>query len=99
MSKLVLENLPDEIMEQIRQLARQHNQSINDQAITLLQQALQKPQTPLKFIISPETDPTWAERRETTSEILADIEQRRKQRQTNIEWLDSTTLIREDRQR
>jgi plasmid stability protein len=36
MSKLVLENLPDEIMEQIRQLARQHNQSINDQALTLL---------------------------------------------------------------
>ncbi len=33
MAKLTLENIPDELMEQIEQLARQQNQSVNEQAI------------------------------------------------------------------
>ncbi|MFM8300903.1 MAG: FitA-like ribbon-helix-helix domain-containing protein [Microcystis aeruginosa] len=97
MTTLILENLPNELIEQIKQLAQQHNQSVNEQVISILKQALQKPQTPLKFLISPETDPTWEERRKATPEILAEIEQRRQQRQTAIQWLDSTALIREDR--
>lgn len=99
MNKLILENIPDELIEQIQQLAKQQNKSINDQVISILKQAVKKPQTLLKFLISPETDPTWEERRKATPKILAEIRQRRKQRRTDIEWLDSTALIREDRER
>jgi plasmid stability protein len=98
MATLILENLPDELMEKIQQLARQHDRSVNEQVISILKQALQKPQTPLKFLISPETDPTWEERRKATPKILAEIEKRRLQRKST-EWLDSTELIREDRER
>ena len=99
MATLILENLPDELIEQIQQLAQKHDRSINEQVINILKQAVEKPQKPLKFLISPETDPTWEERRKATSEILADIEQRRKQRQIYLYWLDSTDLLREDRDR
>ena len=97
MASLSIDNLPDELMEQIQQLANQNHQPINEQVINLLKQALQKPQPPLKFLISPETDPTWEERRKATPQLLAEIERRRKQLPSDIEWLDSTALIREDR--
>ncbi|MBW4681104.1 MAG: Arc family DNA-binding protein [Microcoleus vaginatus WJT46-NPBG5] len=102
MAILTIDNLPDELMEQIQQLANQNHQPINEQVINLLIQALQKPQPPLKFLISPETDPTWEERCKATPQILAEIEQRREQRHAdnaNVEWLDSTALLREDRDR
>ncbi|OKH36389.1 hypothetical protein NIES2119_17235 [[Phormidium ambiguum] IAM M-71] len=97
MAKLTIENLPDDLMVQLQQLASQNNQTINEQIINLLKQAVQKPQPPLKFFISPETDPTWEERRKAVPQILSDIEQRRKELPSDIEWLDSTALIREDR--
>ena len=99
MTTLILENLPDELMEQIQQLARQQNQSINDQAICLLKQALQKTQTPLKFIISPETDPTWEERRKAVPQLQAQIDERRRLNPRDYGLPDSTDLIREDRER
>jgi len=99
MATLILENLPDELIKHIQILAQEHNQSVNEEVIAILKQVLQTSQKPLKFLISPETDPTWEERRKATPEILAEIEQRRSQRQTTIQWLDSTALIREDRER
>lgn len=99
MATLILENIPDELVEQIQQLAQKHARTLNEQVINILTQAVEKPQKPLKFLISPETDPTWEQRRKATAEILADIEQRRKQRQKDISWLDSTKLLREDRDR
>jgi plasmid stability protein len=85
MAILILENLPDELMEQIQQLARQQNQSVDQQVIYILEQALSKQQKPLKFLISPETDSTWEERQKATPKILAEIEGRRKKRRTDIQ--------------
>jgi plasmid stability protein len=99
MAKIILENLPDELIEQIQKLAQQHNQSVNEQVISILKQAVQKPQTPLKFLISPETDPTWEERRKATPKILAEIRSRRRVNPADFGLPDSTELIREDRDR
>jgi hypothetical protein len=43
--------------EKIQQLAQQHNQSVNEKVIFILKQAVKETQIPLKFLISPETDP------------------------------------------
>lgn len=100
MATLTIENLPDDLMAQLQQLASQNNQTINEQIINLLKQVVQKPQPPLKFLISPETDPTWEERRKAVPKLQAEIDQRLEQRRAaNVEWLDSTALIREDRDR
>jgi plasmid stability protein len=53
MATLTIDNLPDDLMAQLQQLATQNNQPLNEQVISLLKQALQKPQPPLKFLISP----------------------------------------------
>ncbi len=98
MANLILENLSDDLIQEIEKLAQQHHQSVSEQIISILKQTLEKPQTPLKLMISPETDPTWEERRKATLKILADIEKRRLKRKSP-EWLDSTKLIREDRER
>lgn len=101
MATLILENLPDELFQEIEKLAQSQNNSVDQQTIELLQKALAKSQPPLKIMVSPETDPTWEERRKNTKNVLAEIEAGRDKRakQTNIQWLDSTELIREDRDR
>ncbi|MFB2835015.1 FitA-like ribbon-helix-helix domain-containing protein [Floridanema evergladense] len=100
MATLTIENLPEDLMAQLQQLASQNNQTINEQIINLLKQAVQKPQPPLKFLISPETDPTWEERRQAVPKLQAEIDQRlEKRRAANLEWLDSNALLREDRDR
>jgi plasmid stability protein len=99
MATIILENLPDELIEQIQKLAQQHNQSVNEQVISILKQAVQKNQTPLKFLISPETDLTWEERRKATPKILAEIRSRRRVNPADFGLPDSTELIREDRER
>ena len=71
MTTIILANLPDDLVEQIQKLAQKHDRSVNEQVISILKQAVEKPQTPLKFLISPETDSTWEERRKATSKILA----------------------------
>ena len=99
MATLTLENLPDDLMAQIRQLATQNNQPLDEQVISLLRQALQKKQ-PLKFLIFPETEPTWEERRKAVPKLQAEIDQRlEKRRAAHLEWPDSTALLREDRDR
>ncbi len=99
MATVTIENLPDDLMGKIQKLAAQQNQTFNEQIISLLKQALQKPQTPLKIFQSPEKAPTREEKCQAVPQVLGEIEQRRKQRRTDVEWLDSTALIREDRER
>lgn len=99
MATLILENLPDELVEQIEKLAQQHHQSINEQVIDILKKALQEPQKPLKFLISPETDPTWEERRKAVPQLQAQIDQRRRLNPQDYNLPDSTDLLREDRER
>lgn len=99
MATLTIENLPDDLMTQLQQLASQNNQTINEQIINLLKEAIQKPQPPLKFLISPETDPTWEERRKAVPQLLADLDKRRRLNPTDFGLPDSTELIREDRER
>ncbi|MFB2877199.1 FitA-like ribbon-helix-helix domain-containing protein [Floridanema aerugineum] len=99
MATLTIENLPDDLMAQLQQLASQNNQTINEQIINLLKEAIQKPQLPLKFLISPETDPTWEERRKAVPQILADLDKRRRLNPADFGLPDSTELIREDRER
>jgi plasmid stability protein len=97
MATVTIDNLPDELIEQIQQLATEKHQTLNEQVIYLLKQALQKPQPPLKFLVSPETDPTWEDRCKAVPQLLADIDRHRKELPTDTDWLDSTALIREDR--
>jgi len=52
-----------------------------------------------KFLISPEIDPTWEERRKATPKILAEIRSRRHVNPADFGLPDSTELIREDRDR
>ncbi|MBH8576445.1 hypothetical protein I8752_26340 [Nostocaceae cyanobacterium CENA369] len=81
-------NIPDELYEQLQQLAKAENKSIDAQVITILQNALQA-----------KTQPTDDERRKNVPKLLEEIRLRRESRRTDVEWPDSTALIREDRDR
>lgn len=98
MVTLNIENLPDEIMGQIQQLARQQNRTINEQAILLLQEGARKQQTLVGSGISPGNYASFEERRKALAKIQAEIDGRLKKRRTDIQWPDSTALIREDRE-
>ena len=82
-------NVPDELYEQLQELAKAENSSVDAQVITILQKALQKTKTQL----------TEDERRKNVPKLLEEIRLRRESRQTDVEWPDSTALIREDRDR
>ncbi|MBD2560965.1 MAG: hypothetical protein RMZ41_014815 [Nostoc sp. DedVER02] len=82
-------NIPDELYEQLQELAKAENSSVDAQVITILQNALQKTKTQL----------TEDERRKNVPKLLEEIRLRRESRQTDVEWPDSTALIREDRDR
>lgn len=98
MKTLTLNNIPDDVMTQIEQLAHQNNQNLDQQIIMLLKHALKSQQSKPKATISPETDPTWQKRQQAVPQILAEITQRRNKRQITDNSLDSTLLIREDRE-
>jgi plasmid stability protein len=85
MTNLTIQNIPDELMVKIQQRAEQENQSFNQQIINLLNQA----------IVQTEKQ----ENNQLVTEILNRIEARRQKRQIDIQWLDSTELLREDRER
>ncbi len=88
MATIHLKNVPDSLYKKLEQLASDRNCPIDAQAIALLESAV--------------AEQTLAQNRETTKpvqEIIAEIRQRREQRRTDIEWPDSTALIREDRDR
>ncbi|NEP44429.1 MAG: hypothetical protein F6K35_36515 [Okeania sp. SIO2H7] len=99
MAKIAIANLPDNLMAEIERLAIQNQQTVNEQIIALLQKAVNPEKPPLKFLVSPETDPTWEERRKAVPKLLAEIDSRRRLNPSDYGLLDSTELIREDRQR
>ena len=88
MATLYVRNLPDDLYERLQELAKAENRSINAQVITLLQNTL-----------PPKTTPPQDKQREEVLKILADIRRRRESLPTDVEWPDSTELIREDRDR
>ncbi len=88
MATLHLDNLPPELLTQIEQLANQNQCSVDQQAISLLQNAL-------KIQYSQHTTaPT-----QSITDILEESRHQREKLPKNIQWLDSTELIREDRER
>jgi hypothetical protein len=98
MKTLNLDNIPHDVMTQIEELAQQNHQPLDQQIIMLLKHALQSQQLKPKATISPETDLTWQNRQQAVPQILAEIAQRRNQRKITDNSLDSTLLIREDRE-
>lgn len=87
MATLHVRNIPDDLYARLQELAKVENRSINAQVITLLQNAL-----------PPKTIPE-DKRREDVLKLLDDIRRRRESLPTDVEWPDSTELIREDRER
>lgn len=85
MTNLTIQDIPDELMVKIQQRAKQENQSFNQQIINLLNQA----------IVQTEKQ----ENNQLVTEIIDRIEARRQKRQIDIQWLDSTELLRSDRER
>ncbi|MEH2250735.1 FitA-like ribbon-helix-helix domain-containing protein [Nostoc sp.] len=88
MATLYVRNLPDDLYAKLQELAVSQHRSINAQVITLLEQALKT-----------ETQQTDEERRKNVPKLLEEIRLRREQLPTDIEWPDSTAMIREDRDR
>ncbi|MBD2504791.1 FitA-like ribbon-helix-helix domain-containing protein [Anabaena azotica] len=79
-------DIPDELYAQLQELAKAENSSIEAQVIKILRQALQK--------IAEEQ-----EQRKNVLKILEESRLRRESRRSDVEWPDSTALIREDRDR
>ncbi len=89
MATLHLQNVPDDLYEKLQQLAASHNRSIDAQVITLLESALPT-----------ETKPSQNNtRNQSVQEILAENRRRRRVNPVDFSLPDSTTLIREDRDR
>lgn len=99
MVTLKIDNLPEDLIVQLEQLARSNERTLDEQVVAILKGAVERSQFNLKFLISPKTDPTWLQRRKAVPQVLAEIEQRRRARETDVQWLDSTALLREDRDR
>ncbi|KYC41997.1 hypothetical protein WA1_18490 [Scytonema hofmannii PCC 7110] len=82
-------DLPDDLYEQLQELATAKESSINAQLITLLQNGLSVAQ-----------EQRMAEqKRQNVAQLLEESRRRREQLPTDIEWPDSTAMIREDRDR
>ncbi|MGV0105984.1 hypothetical protein [Nostoc sp. DSM 114167] len=88
MASLHALDIPDELYERLQQLAKAENSSVDAQVITILQNALQV-----------KTQQTEDEKRKNVPKLLEEIRLRREQLPTDIEWPDSTAMIREDRDR
>jgi len=89
MATLHLQNVPDDLYEKLQQLAASHNRSIDAQVITLLESALPTETKPPQNN-TPNKD---------VKEILAESRRRRRLNPADFSLPDSTTLIREDRDR
>ena len=89
MATLQIENIPEELYARLQELAAAQNRSIRAFAIAILEAEL-----------STETKPLSGKRKKSVTEILAEISHRRESRPANMGMiLDSTALIREDRDR
>ncbi|HAA27484.1 MAG TPA: hypothetical protein DCE56_07115 [Cyanobacteria bacterium UBA8553] len=88
MATIHVENVPDDLYAKLQQLATSQNSSISAQVLSLLESGLQtKAQQPQSNTSKP------------VAEILADINRRRESRPAYMGLPDSTSLIREDRDR
>ncbi|MGK7897627.1 MAG: hypothetical protein AB4372_29435 [Xenococcus sp. (in: cyanobacteria)] len=88
MATLNIDNIPDELLTQIEKIATKNNCSIKEQAINLL-----------KIAVISEIIVTENQTSKSITEILEEGRNRREKLPSNIQWLDSTALIREDRDR
>ena len=89
MATLQIENIPEELYARLQELAAAQNSSISAFAIAILEAEL-----------STETKPLSGKGKKSVRELLAEISRRRESRPTNMGMiLDSTALIREDRDR
>jgi len=88
MATLYVRNLPDDLYAKLQELAASEHRSINAQVITLLEQALKT-----------EAQQTEEERRKNVPKLLEEIRLRREKLPSDIEWPDSTAMIREERDR
>lgn len=88
MANLQIQNIPDSIYRQIQALATEQNRSMDEEVINLLTQAL-KTRNPDLASTSPQS----------ISELLHKSISQRKELSTQNPWLDSTDLVREDRER
>ncbi|BAZ14562.1 hypothetical protein NIES4071_64060 [Calothrix sp. NIES-4071] len=80
--------LPDNLYERLQELAEADNRSVEAQAIAILQN-----------VIFNRMQHSEDKRRQDVLQIIEDIRIRRENRNSDIKWLDSTELIREDRDR
>jgi hypothetical protein len=80
--------LPDQLYQELQKLAESENDSIESQVVTLLQKALQEKQ-----------QQTETQHRQNVLKILEESRLLREQLPNDIEWPDSTEMIREDRDR
>jgi plasmid stability protein len=88
MATLHVENVPDDLYAKLQQLATSQNRSIDAQVITLLETALQT-----------EAQQPQSDKPKSVAEILAEIRSRHRVNPVDFGLPDSTTLIREDRDR
>ncbi len=82
-------DLPDDLYEQLQELAAAKESSIDAQLITLLQNGLSVVQK----------QKMAEQKQQNVAQLLEESRRRRENRRTDIEWPDSTALIREDRDR
>ncbi len=89
MATLQIENIPEELYTRLQELADAQNRSVSAFAIAILAAEL-----------SIETKPFSGQPKKSVRELLAEISRRRESRPANMGMiLDSTALIREDRDR
>ncbi|BAY40481.1 hypothetical protein NIES2111_48660 [Nostoc sp. NIES-2111] len=82
-------DIPDELYAQLQELAKAENSSVEAQVVKILQQALQTQIQPTKY-----------DRRKNVLKMLEEnIRNRRRLNPADFGLLDSTALIREDRDR
>ncbi len=81
-------DLPDELYAKLEQLAKAKNTSINAEIATILEK-----------VLPTELQQAEEHRRQNVPKLLEEIRRRRESRRTDIEWPDSTAMIREDRDR
>jgi antitoxin FitA len=80
--------LPDKLYKELQKLAEAENDSIESQVVALLQNALQT-----------KRQQTEEQRRQNVLKVIEESRLRREQLPTDMEWPDSTEMIREDRNR
>ena len=86
MATISIPDFPVDLYARLEALAKANNLSVEAQIIILLEQAL-----------ATQTQDTEDERRKNVPKLLEENRRRREQLSTDIEWPDSTAMIRENR--